>query len=269
VDDNRHSSAIVALSRSVSLDTGGALTWSVPGWRCRAPRGAKDRPTPRCGLGAGSPFLRVNCLLVRGEWFRAFGEIPGLTWSPLVPVEVARLPGSQAKPVEDAYGIRWVLPGGGQVSPTNILATPAMAQLSSGRDRAEATTAEEVARTTCEALSLPGERRDYHSILWDGWRTLWTCRRDDLRAFRWIEALCQADIALIELDPGLVFDDSSEERDALRVAPPYRQLSALYQREGAIAAGVAIERRCEDIGGPAPLGDIVERYDQLRNEYGR
>ncbi len=131
-----------------------------------------------------------------------------------------------------------------------------------------------IAKAISEVLTLPGTRSDYHFAMLAAWGALYSARRHDPRAFRWIEALCLADISLMEQGPELVFAEDhwgdQEKRDGYPVLPAIHQLSGLYQREGFLAAAVDLEKRAARLGASRPVGeDAIARQTALLEEDGR
>lgn len=214
------------------------------------------------------------------EWFPSFDAIPGVRWTPLVPIERGTLRGLDAQPrVERIRGfdgrtydrVEWLAPSGEEVSEES--GSPAalhQRQLELDRELAPRT----IAKAITEMLALPGTRSDYHFGMLSSWGALHGVRRRDRRAFGWIEALCLADISLMELGPELVFAEDHwsdlEERGGYPVVPAFHQLSSLYQREGFLAAAVNIEKRCATLGASRPVGEeAIARQAALLEEDGR
>jgi hypothetical protein len=129
-----------------------------------------------------------------------------------------------------------------------------------------------IAKAISEMLALPGSRSDYHFGMLGAWVQLHGARRSDPHAFVWIEALCLADISLMEQGPQLVLDDGLRhtDRSDYPITPAFAQLSSLYQREGFLAAAVEIEKRCAALGASRPAGDqAIARQAALLEEDGR
>src|SRR5207253_81354 len=117
-----------------------------------------------------------------------------------------------------------------------------------------------IVKSVSEMLALPGTRSDYHFGMLSAWSTLYGARRRDHRVFGWIEALCVADISLLEQGPQLVFAEdhwSDQERGGYPIVPAFHQLSSLYQREGFLAAAVEIEKRFAALGASRPVGEAA------------
>ena len=214
------------------------------------------------------------------EWFTSFDAIPGVAWQPLVPIDRAKLNGRDAQPRverrplydERTYlHVEWLTPDGRELS--NDSGSPAVLhqrKLETDRELAPRT----IAKSISEMLALPGTRSDYHFGMLSAWGALYNGRRRDPRAFGWIEALCLADISLMEQGPDLVFAEEHwsdlEERGGYPIVPAFHQLSSLYQREGFLAAAVGIEERCAKLGASRPVGEeAMARQAALLEEDGR
>jgi hypothetical protein len=213
------------------------------------------------------------------EWFPSFDAIPGVTWEPLVPVDRSKLRGLDARPrVErrELYegrsydSVDWLTPEGGELDDES--GSPAVLhqrKLDSERELAPRT----IAKAISEMLELPGTRSEYHFGMLSAWGALYGARRRDPRAFAWIEALCIADISLMERGPELVFTEehwSDQEDRGYPIVPAFDQLSSLYQHEGFLAAAVAIEKRCAALGTSRPVGEgAIARQAALLEEDGR
>jgi hypothetical protein len=213
------------------------------------------------------------------EWFTSFEAIPGVRWQALVPIDGSKLRGLDAKPRVERmtrYGDRayenvtWLTPAGRLLSEESR----SPAALHQGRlDPYRELTPHAVATGISEVLALPGARSDYHFGLMSAWTALHRPHERDRRAPGWIEALCLADISLMEQGPQLVFTEDHWNNDDLGgypVFPAFDQLSNLYQHEGFLAAAAAIEKRCAALGQgrPAPEAAIA-RQRTLLEEDGR
>jgi len=201
-----------------------------------------------------------------------------------VPVDRERLPGHDARPrveTRDLYDgktyhdVQWRLPSGTRVESHGEPAEAHMRQLDPIHQGDRDPTPETFARVVSEALALPGTPGGYHFTMMRTWDALHAARRRDLRAFGWIEALCWADITLLEQGPERVFPDDRwadlKDRGGYPVAPAINTLSALYQREGFLAAAVDVEHRFAALSGaPRLRGDeAIARQQALLEEDGR
>jgi hypothetical protein len=212
------------------------------------------------------------------EWFPSFDAIPGLAWEPLVAIDPSKLKGRDAHPrVEQKQfydghpyqSVEWLTPAGEELSSES--GSPAalhQRKLEADSELAPRT----IAKAISEMLALPGTRSDYHFGMMTSWNSLHAARRRDPRAFGWIEALCLADITLMEQGPELVFveDHWRDLEHGYPIVPAFGQLSGLYQREGFLAAAVEIEKRCAALGTSRPIGeDAIARQAALLEEDGR
>ncbi len=213
------------------------------------------------------------------EWFPSFDAIPGVDWRPLIPLDRARLRGTDATPhVEEIQlldertfeRVKWLTRDGREVSEES--GSPAAVHLRtvySEDDRAPRTIAERIS----QALALPGIRSEYHFGIMQACEMLGSARRRDPRSFGWIEQLCLADIRLIEQGAQLVFSEShwtDSEQGGYPIAPSFGRLSSQYQHEGYLAAAVEIEKRCAALGVARPVGEeAIARQAALLEEDGR
>ncbi|HVP01422.1 MAG TPA: hypothetical protein VMT10_02535 [Solirubrobacteraceae bacterium] len=213
------------------------------------------------------------------EWFPSFDAVPGVVWEPLVPIDRGKLRGLDARPHAEERSlyddrtylhVEWLTPTGTELS--NESGSPAalhQRKLETDRELAPRT----VAKSISEMLALPGTRSDYHFGMLSAWGSLHGARQRDPRAFGWIEALCLADISLMEQGPELVFAEDhwrDQERSGYPIVPAFHQLSSLYQREGFLAAAVEVEKRCAALGASRPVGDeAIARQAALLEEDGR
>ncbi len=220
----------------------------------------------------------VYALPVGFEWFPSFDAVPGVRWQPLVPIDRAKLRGLDARPRAERrpldegrsyLHVEWLAPTGDELS--NELASPAVLRqrkMDGEPDPAPQTIAEAIS----EMLAVPGTRGDYHFGMLSAWGALYRVRRLDHRTFHWIEALCLADITLMEQGAELVFaeDHWRDQEGVYPIVPAFDRLSSLYQREGFLAAAVEIEKRCAALGASRLAGDeAIARQVALLEEDGR
>ncbi len=212
------------------------------------------------------------------EWFPAFDAIPGVEWQPLTPVDRLSVPGIDARPrVEtltlgggDFDRVEWLTATGERLyDESGSPAVQLSRELASEGDLVPLTIAEKISAI----LAVPGTRGDYHFGMLSARGALKTARRVDPRVFGWIEALCLADISLMEQGPQLVFSESHwgdlAERAQL-AHPAFAELSSLYQHEGFLAAAVDIEKRLSALGASRSLGvEAATRQLALLEEDGR
>lgn len=212
------------------------------------------------------------------EWAESFASINGISWEPLVPiVDRSSLPGVDSRPrVERLDGlsgesyehVTWSDERGKLAEGGGSPASRHERHFANDKELAPQT----VAKRVSEMLALPGSRSDYHFGMLNAWETLYAGRRQDVHVFDWIEALCLADISLMEQGPELVFaEDHWNNLDQdYPIFPAFQRLSSLYQREGYLADAVEIEKRCATLGAARPVGEeAIERQKALLEEDGR
>lgn len=211
------------------------------------------------------------------EWFSALDRIHGVRWEPLVHVDMDRLPERDA-----VMRIRRAEAWGesGKFYEHNEWFTPADSHLDGSpasrrgeRDNDAKVLPRTIARRVSEALALPGTPSDYHFVVLGAVDALWGTRSQDPRSFGWIEALCLADISMIESLPDIAEQpEDGTQYDGRRFPPfpSYDRLSSMYVREGFLADAVSIEQRFAAITGGRPKGDsVIERHRLLMAEDGR
>ena len=217
------------------------------------------------------------------EWFRSLDEIPGVRWEPLVPVDRSKLRGHDATPqveIRPLYDdktylhVEWLLPDGTPLSEADS-SDPAVLHSRTLESDRQDLAPRTVAKTISEVLALPSTRSNYHFLMLSAWGSLHKSRGRDVRAFGWIEALCWADITMMEQGPELVFAedhwDDMPERGGYPVWPAIDQLAGMYQREGFLASAVDLEQRFIALAG-APRGrgeNAIARQQALLEEDGR
>lgn len=213
---------------------------------------------------------------VSRHWFSSIDQIPGVTWRPLVEIDLEKLPNREAvMRVETTKSFLDERIHKREVWVTSSGQTLDRAPADEHRDdQRRAATPEDAARAISEGLALPGTPSSYHFLIIGASKSLHSRRAQDPRALGWIERLCLADIQMIE---GL--GDVAEASNADRAAwdgttfppfPSYDQLSALYIREGFVADACAIEERLAALGSGRPKGEeMISRRRNLLEENGR
>lgn len=211
------------------------------------------------------------------QWAESFAAIGGISWEPLVPIDRSSLPGIDSRPTverieglggESYQRVTWSDKRGELAGEGSSPANQHERHFSNDRELAPRT----VARRVSEMLALPGSRSDYHFGMLNAWEALYAARRQDVRVFGWIEALCLADIELMEQGPELVFAENHWNNldQGYPIFPAFQRLSSLYQREGYLTDAVEIERRCAALGSARPVGEeAIERQKALLEEDGR
>lgn len=208
------------------------------------------------------------------EWFPCFDAIPGVVWESLAAIRRSELPGVDARPLAEERAlsdgrpyrqVEWLTPGGSKLS--SEPGSPAQLyqrRLEADRDLAP----HKIVKTVSEVLALPGTRSDYqYGMVW-AWQALDSARRRDSRAFGWIEALCLADVSLMEQGPERVFA-GDELRYGYQSRLAFAELAGLYQREGFLDAAAGIEMREAALNGTPAYGTAIAGRAALLEEDGR
>lgn len=214
------------------------------------------------------------------EWAPSLEAILGARWQPLVAVQSSRLRGRDARPHVRTLStfdgkplehVEWFDAAGRKLSEDS--GSPAVLHHRRALEGEERPSPYRIAEAISEMLELPGRRSDYHFGMLSAWDALFAARRQDHRVFGWIEALCLADIALLEQGPEQVFPDDywhADEERTYPVFPAFNRLASLYQREGFLAATVELERRAAALGSTHAAGEnAIERQAALLEEDGR
>lgn len=216
------------------------------------------------------------------EWFPSLDAIPGVRWEPLVAIDRSALRGHDATALvetRDLYDgktyehVEWLLPDGRPLSDEDGSDPAVLHSRRLERDPRELAP-RTIAKTISEALALPSTPGNYHFLMLSAWGALHKNRARDVRAFGWIEALCWADITLLEQGPQRVVGEDwnvGADGGGYPVWPAIDQLAGMYQREGFLAAAVELEQRFIALAG-APRGrgeDAIARQRALLEEDGR
>jgi len=144
------------------------------------------------------------------DWFRRFGDIPGVTYEPPSGVDRRRLSGHDAVPETQVFDfegkrretLRWPAGGGGGS------ASPAHGRAFG--DSRDASTAD-LLKNVYQGLELPGEPSDYHFLIQGCADELWGRRRQEPKVLGEVEKLCWLDVQLIQARPDAVSDKFGEE----------------------------------------------------------
>lgn len=187
------------------------------------------------------------------EWFRRFGDIPGISYR--VPGQFDRrtLIGYDAYPeVQHVYGIEgeneetlWWPPSagtsGGSASPAHYRAFADLRGMS----------AAEIVRHVHEGLELPGEPGDYHFLIQGCAEQLWRCRRNEPSLVTEVERLCWLDIGLVQACPDAVTAGYGRERSFYAILG-FGYLIEIYEGASRLAEALEVAElaagygQCED-----------------------
>lgn len=210
------------------------------------------------------------------QWFRRFGDIPGIDWAIPDGIDRTRLAGHDATPEPSTYrsdDFWWPVVYSDdreELEEGETSASPASQYPMPDGPR---TVAEQL-HALGEALELPGTAQDYDQLLADAAQYLYKIRRREPAALQHAERLCLLDIELLSLR-GEVLD---QRRDILSDVPEdqmpvwvgsVRLLHRMYTENGALEdaeriAMVAIEQLGQRFD--RELGETRERLAVLRSE---
>jgi len=162
------------------------------------------------------------------EWFRRFGDIPGIDYQVDPQVDRSRLAHKDDVPRVASNYLMWPTDEG------STSASPAHRHWHSDNTPVPNP---ELLLNMMEALELPGIPSDYHFIIQGCAERLWARRREEPSALESVERLCWLDIRLIEVKPSLIH---AELRGA-RVMT-FQWLIDLRAREGFLNEALDIAR---------------------------
>jgi hypothetical protein len=162
------------------------------------------------------------------EWFKRFGDIPGIDYAGDSRVDRSRLE-------KRLKSLSWPLKGG------ITSASPAKRHAYGEGVKNHAATPE-LLLNMMEALELPGIASDYHFIIQGCARKLWARRREEPQVFEIIERLCWLDIRLIEARPGSVRTESGAKLSFVHINA-FPLLIDLYEREGLLGEALDVAVR--------------------------
>jgi hypothetical protein len=150
------------------------------------------------------------------EWFRRFGDIPGVDFAGDPKVQRSTLPGHDDVPETISYefqgkrhaALSWSF-GNGSGS-----ASPAKRHDSVVKRDA---TSSELLLHLMEGLELPGTASDYHFMIQGCAEGLWARRREEPDVFEIVEKLCWLDLRLIQARPSSISIDAGSNEIFVRV----------------------------------------------------
>ena len=134
-------------------------------------------------------------------------------------------------------------------------------------ERRQPSTPQQTLQRAFEALELPGTLSDYHWVLEDVSRRLWSDRKKEPRVLGAIEQFCWQDIRLLEAHPKL---DEDPDRTFEMPYSSFEQIINLYAREGFLGEALSLVRRAQKLTGheqyPAMVLDLTQRMNRLATE---
>jgi hypothetical protein len=199
------------------------------------------------------------------DWFRRFGDIPGVSFAPPPGLDRRHLAGHDATPEVHVYDfgdkrretLWWPAgEGGSSASPVHARAFGDASQ--------EAT--DTLLRRVAEGLELPGEPSDYHFLIQGCALALWNRRRAEPEVLPEVERLCWLDLQLVQSRPEAVTDEYSEQRRFYSI-PTFHTLIELYQREGFLRDALEVAElgvRCGQ--SEAVRDELLERMQAVEAE---
>jgi hypothetical protein len=199
------------------------------------------------------------------DWFRRFGDIPGITYEDPPTIDRTRLPGHEAVPeihVHEFEGIRhktlsWPIDGG------TSSASPAHGR-AFGDTRDVPTPV--LVKNVHEGLALPGVPSDYHYLIQPCADEFWGRRRQEPDVVDIIEKFCWLDVQLIEARPEAVMNEFAEEPTFYSVST-FRILIELYEHEGFLHEALDIADRAARYGQGFEARDrLAEQIAAVENE---
>lgn len=208
------------------------------------------------------------------RWFRRFGDIPGVEYTPPEPVDRTKLKGHDAVARVERYefdgrineSLRWPADDddefGSSASPAHTVAFERL-------DDTLATTT--LLRRLWEGLELPGEASDYHFAVQGLAETLYKRRAREPEVLAWVEYLCWLDIRLLQACPEAVTNehaDGYEDRRRFYSVPTFSRLVDLYTREGFLQDAMGVAHLAERFEQGVPVEELQERMAALRAEDG-
>ena len=189
------------------------------------------------------------------EWFRRFGDIPGVAYSPPERIDRSSLVGRDDVPEVHTFRfdgqleetLSWPAGDGsrgGSASPAHYRAFSAFPDT-------RKVPAAALLRNVLEGLELPGEPPDYHFLIQTTADALWRCCRNEPDLLGEVEGLCWLDIGLIQARPDAASDLIDGERRFYSITG-FWLLIQLYEDRGELADALKVAEiatahgQCED-----------------------
>ncbi|MCJ0907044.1 hypothetical protein [Rhodococcus sp. ARC_M6] len=191
------------------------------------------------------------------EWFKRFGDIPGVTYKTPHGIDRRRLLAAKARPRELYLGGKRVAM---QDEPDD--STSPAAQRWFDLNIADMSV-DAMLRNLYETLEVPGEAEDYHFAIQDVIEVLWRRRRSEPLVLAHVESLSWLDVRLIQACPdAIMFGDELQYFSV----PAFGRLITLYTREGAWRDALVVADIGEQFGVYPGRAAIVERVAALDAE---
>jgi hypothetical protein len=186
------------------------------------------------------------------EWFRRFGDIPGIVYA--APEQIDRHSLAGCDHVPELHTFRF----DGQLKETLFWpagagsrggsASPAHRRAFSAFSDARGVAAAALLRNVYEGLELPGEPPDYHFLIQNTAGALWQRRRNEPDLLGEVERLCWLDIGLIQARPDAASDLIDGQTRSYSITG-FWLLIQLYEERG-------------DLPDALKVAEIAARYGQ-------
>jgi hypothetical protein len=190
---------------------------------------------------------RGSEVVVSPEWFRRFGDIPGVSYTAPAHVDRAALAGCHERPEVHRLGEEaslWWPQGNTSASPVHRRGFDSRPRLDGPHD---------VVRHLEETLELPGEASDYHFAIQSALGMVLGGRRSDPTVLEAAERLAWLDIRLVQARPEAITSERADrlpDESRFYRVPTFHHLISLYEREGALQEALDV-------------AEIAVRFEQL------
>lgn len=185
------------------------------------------------------------------EWFRRFGDIPGVDYEPSAQIDRSALAGCDDVPETRTFR------SGGQVKETfswpagdgsgGGSASPAHYRAFSAFPDTRKASAALLLRNVFEGLELPGQPPDYHFLIQSTAADLWDRCRRELELLDEVERLCRLDLALVRARPDAASDLIDGKRRFYAITS-FSILIQLYENRGSLAVALKVAKLAADCG---------------------
>lgn len=189
------------------------------------------------------------------EWFRRFGDIPGVEYTTPAEIDRTRLPGyNDVRRIHEARPrlrleewLEWPADDGRSAGSASPAHSHAFTRSPDPREDPAAA----VLRNVAEGLELPGMPSDYHFLIQHCVDEFWPRRRKEPDLVTDIERLCWLDIALVQARPDAVSIVRSGETRFYAIKA-FSVLIELYEGRGDKAKALEVAEvatrfnQCED-----------------------
>ncbi|MCU0311004.1 MAG: hypothetical protein MUE36_08675 [Acidimicrobiales bacterium] len=202
------------------------------------------------------------------NWFPRFGDIPGVAYEPIVPVDRSKLKRASERPevssfTTDGRVVTYLTWGDDEESSS---ASPSADHFVD--EELDGLKTGTVLRKLAEALELPGVASDYHFALQAFVGVAWKRRREEPEALGLLERVAWLDISFLEAFPSAFTYTRMDETSYYRVSS-MQNLLTIYEYEGALLEAIQVARiglKHEQFE-PKKLDELLERQAALEAEF--